>query len=302
MESSIKAKLVNKVLFILLLISFSSIMAAFRGGNSIEVRALFSWKSNEVTEGRSELFKTMEELNLNTLYQHFSNSLTQEDIESFLLDAEDKEIEVYFMDGNPKWASDKNGQNVIHTIDRVLKINRNLDKGKGIQSILFDIEPYLLEEWDEKNSKKIMNNFAKGMKRGYKKAKENNLKVILCIPYYYDTMGFTKELEELIKSGCDSIAIMNYYKNREGAHIKKEVELAHKYGKKVINIYELQAPGNHGLIDKNTYHKDGIMAVEKSFNNIQREHYGKNISIALHEYRAVKEVLQQEYIISHKDF
>lgn len=286
-------KLVDKTLLVvILLLSFSFMTSAFANNNG-QVRALFSWKSQEVLEGRTELFNTMEKLNINTLYQHFSSKLKLSDIEIFLADAKNKNIAVSLMDGNAKWALEKNGEHMVGTVDRVIEINRNLDKNIGIKSILFDVEPYLLDEWNKNNSENIMNNFVKGMAITYNKAKANNIEIILCIPYYYDTKGFSKQLEELIKTGCDSVAIMNYYKSREADHIKLEVELAHKYGKSVINIYELQAPGKHSLVEKNTYYNQGILAVEKSFSNIQREFYGKDVSIAFHEYRALKEVLSK---------
>lgn len=260
----------------------------------LEGRALFSWSSYEVTEGRTELFQTMEKLKLNALYQHFSTELQQEDIEQFLLDAADKEIKISLLTGDASWALDKEAENMIHTIERVVQINSNLDERERIKSIVFDVEPYLLEEWDEETSEEIMDNFVRGAKIAYNKANENELEVIVCIPYYYDKIGHSKQLEELIRLGSDSIAVMNYYKNKEANHIKEEVALADKYGKTVINIYELQAPGQYGLEDENTYYNDGVAAIEKNFTNIKEEYYGKDIIIAFHEYNALKEVLERE--------
>lgn len=290
-----KSKFVSKLLVVLLILSFPIIDLSYAEDNS-ETRSLFSWKSSEVIEGRGEMFQTMQEMNLNTVYQHFSSRLKQEDIEAYLLEAESKNIEVSFMDGSSKWALEKNAEHAIKSLERVIKINKNLHKSKGIKSIIFDIEPYTLKEWNTSTREEIMEKFVAGMKLTYNKAKANNIEVILCIPYYYDTVGLSVQLEELIEKGCDSVAIMNYYKKREAKHIEQEVEFAYKHGKKVINIYELKAPGTHGLVEKNTYYNDGILAVEKSFINIKRELPGKDISIAFHDYRAVKEVLNRDRI------
>ncbi len=138
-----------------------------------------------------------------------------------------------------------------------------------------------------------MNSFVKAITTAYKKANENSIEVIVCIPYYYDDMGFSRQLKRIIKSGCDSVAIMNYYKDNEAKHINKEVKYADKYRKKIINIYELQAAGKYGLEDKNTYYKEGIVGVEKSFANIKEEFVGKDVSIAFHEYNVVKEILKR---------
>lgn len=291
-----KSKLFIKALALLLVLNFSIAGLSYSQEN-LETRSLFSWKSSEIREGREEMFQTMQEMNLNTVYQHFSRRLKQEEIETYLLEAESKNIEVSFMDGSSKWALEENAEHAIKSIERVIEINKNLHTSKGIKSIIFDIEPYTLKEWNTSTREEIMEKFVSGMKHAYNKAKDNNIEIIICIPYYYDTMGLSLQLEELIEKGCDKVAIMNYYKKREAKHIQQEVEFANKYGKEVINIYELKAPGTHGLIEKNTYHNDGIKAVEESFINIKRDLPNKDISIAFHDYRAVKEVLDRDRIL-----
>ena len=51
----------------------------------------------------------------------------------------------------------------IHSVDRVIEINQNLEKSNGIKSILFDVEPYILEEWNKNSDNSIMNSFVKGI-------------------------------------------------------------------------------------------------------------------------------------------
>lgn len=254
-----------------------------------ETRALFSWKSGEVKPGNFELFEIIGKIKLNTLYQEFSKDLSQDEINEFLLDAELNKIDVYYLTGNPEWALDKTGKPMVDHISRVIELNKNLNKNTRIKGIVFDIEPYSLEEW--KNKEKVMDSFVKGMEIAYKMASDNNIEVVLCIPYFYDNKGLTKQLKELIESGCDSIAIMNYYKDNEIKNMKQEVEFATMFNKKIINIYELQAPGTRGLTEKNTYYNQGVEAIEKNFYNIKKEYYGKDISIAFHEYNSLKEVL-----------
>ena len=287
--------ILNKKIIIGLILSLSVFALAFKTSDKqAEARALFSWKTSEVVEGHKELFETMEKLELNKLYQGFSRDLKNDQIEAFLVEAEKNDIEVSLLAGDPTWALDKKGKSMIETIDRVVEINSKLDKASGIKSILFDVEPYTLKEWTGDNKEKIMNNFVRAMKATYKKAQAEDIEVILCIPFYYDNMGFSKQLKELIKSGCDSVAVMNYFKSKEAHNIEREARYAQRYGKKLINIYELQAPGKHGLEEKNTYYNQGIEAVEESFVNIKNELVDKDISIGFHEYRAVKEILDRE--------
>ena len=111
---------------------------------------------------------------------------------------------------------------------------------------------------------------------------------------FYDDKDASEYLELLIQS-CDSIAIMNYYRGKEIENIRFEVDLASKYGKQVLNIYELKAPGEHGLKEINTYHELGIKAAEENF-TILKATFRKstNISFALHDFVALKEVMGYE--------
>ena len=286
-----KIGLISK-LYIIYFISLSMVFTSC--DNNVATRSLFSWKDNEVLEGKTELFETMNKMNINTLYQNFSIKLTGEQIKKFLIEANEIGVEVYLLDGDPTWALSENGKQMIETINRVNNINMDLEDDIKIKSIVFDIEPYLLKEWGGKNNKDIMNTFINGMKIAYKKANESELGLIVCIPYYYDNMGFSNQLEELIQDGSDSIAIMNYLRDKEAKNMEYEVELANKHGKNVINIYELQKPGIHSLKEKNTYYNLGINSVENNFNNILEYFPDMKISIAFHEYRALKEVLDFE--------
>ncbi len=82
----------------------------------------------------------MNDLNIYTLYQIFSAKLYQEDIQIFLLDAKKTDIAVNLLDGDPRWALEKNGGPMIKAIERVVKINNTLDKGTKIKAIIFDVE------------------------------------------------------------------------------------------------------------------------------------------------------------------
>ncbi|WP_017415375.1 hypothetical protein [Clostridium tunisiense] len=286
---------INKILFIAIFFT----VGCFFSGCSLnktaqETRGLFSWKDSEVLEGRAQLYETMKDLKLNTIYQSFSEDLQEKDILNFVREATDKKISVYLLTGAPQWALEESGETMLSEVEKVININKSLEKSAGIKGVLFDVEPYLLDEWDKQSREKIMDGLVANMKKTYEKAHENGLEVIACIPYFYDDFGFSQQVEELIKASCDSLAVMNYYQGKEQKHIENEEALTNKYGKELINIYEMQAPGKHGLIDKNTYHEEGLNSVEKNFAELKKSFNGRKISIAFHDYAALKEIIGNE--------
>jgi hypothetical protein len=283
-----------------LFIIISFILGVLLSGCSLnkaseETRALFSWKSSEVLEGRTELLKTMKELKLNTVYQSFSEDLLEEDISVFLEEANDKNIDVYLLEGDPEWALEKKAESMCLQVEKAINIKKLAGEDYKIKGILLDVEPYLLEQWEKKKQRKeIMDGFIENMKIAYEKARNNGLEVIACIPYYYDDWEFSNHVEALIVSGCDQLAVMNYYQGKEYEHIEKEAKLLEKYNKNLINIYEMQSPGKHGLIDKNTYYEEGIASVEENFIALKKALEDQQVSIALHDYEALKEVISHE--------
>lgn len=254
---------------------------------------LFNWDSEVFQETeRQKLFETMEELGISILYQSFSKDLTGKQISTFLQQADDHGIEVYLLTGDPSWGEKQGREKMCQEIAYVKKMNETVIQGR-IQGILMDTEPYLSEKWEE-NPGKLMKSYVENMKESYRYAREAELTLIACIPYYYDSWGYEKELEDLIKNGCDEVAVMNYSKWEEAAQIQKEAELASQWGKRLTVIYELQVPGKHGLVENNTYYYQGMEGVQKSLSELVTSCPGKLSQYALHEYKAVREVLERE--------
>lgn len=254
--------------------------------------ALFSWSTGIVADpGR--LFQVMKEQKLNVLYQNFSRDLDEESIVSFLSNAEEQGTDVYFLTGDPQWALQPEGNTLCEEVDRMAEINRTLP-GKKLKGILIDVEPYLLDEWENGSAQEVMDSFVAGMKTAYDRAKGYGLEVIVCMPYYFDSKGFERELETLIRSCCDKAAVMNYYRGKEIEHIETEAALAKKYNRELLSVYELKAPGTHGLTEKNTYFEEGLEAVEENFIQLTDAYPDQTISMALHDFEALEEVLGRE--------
>lgn len=263
---------------------------------------LFSWSSEMVNQPESDLFPLMKQAGLNVLYQGFSSKSSTEQMAAFLEKARMEGVKVYQLTGSRAWGLDPEGTKLCQAVEKVADYNRKTeslflerqgmpqDGVPRLSGIMFDVEPYLLDEWDE-DPGKVMDSFVSGMKKAYTLAKEYNLEVIVCVPWYYDKKGQTERLEELIHNGCDAIAVMNYYRGAEIKNIATEVKLVSKYGKKLITIYELQKADGHGIKEVNTYHDQGLDAVGENYKKLLTAYPEEAIPIAYHEYKAMRELL-----------
>lgn len=289
-------KRLNKILLLIMLMSMISAGMVFwymkyqeKTTENREIRALFSWTS-EAVDDKEVLFETMKKANLNTIFQSFMTD--RENNGAFLKSAYEKEIKVYALTGDPRWAMDSTGSSMMERVARISEINRNIAEEYRISGIVLDVEPYLLDTFLGQQQE-VMESFVQGLQRTYQEAKKQNLEFGVCIPYYYDSWNLNQELEKIIMSS-DFILVMNYYREKEIEHMAFEMELAERHQKQLITIYELQEPGKYGLTDKNTYFNEGLDKVEKNFLKI-REYFGnQNVSVAYHEYESLKELLEDE--------
>ncbi len=267
---------------------------------------LFSWSSTTVNESDGDLFPLMKQEKMNVLYQNFSSKTSNpEQMTAFLETALEEGITVYHLTGHSAWALDPEGKKICEAVETAALYNQQTEQtflewrkadGKSwdtiprLNGIMLDIEPYTLDEWDE-DADAVMDSFVSGMKKAYTLAQAHDLQLILCIPWYYEKKGQQEGLEELIANGCDSIAVMNYYRGAEIKNIALETTLVQKYGKGIITIYELQKANGRGIKEINSYHDLGLYAARENFAAVQAAYPEQTISVAFHHYRVLEEVL-----------
>ena len=250
----------------------------------MRTRALFCWNS-PTGENAEALLKIANEYSIGELYLNCAGADAQS-INAFLQAAKDVGLDVFWLAGDPTWATDADGTEMIRQVESAAALRQSA--GSVMRGIVLDVEPYLLEDWDE-NSDAWMRSFVQAARCAYQEAHRQGLEMILCVPYYYDQTGYAEHLEELIAHACDRVAVMNYYRKDEIEHIATEAAYAQAYDKGLINIYELQPPGEHGLQEINTYYNLGMEAVEQSFGDLQRAYPELDLYMALHDAKAIEE-------------
>ena len=232
-------------------------------------RAMYSWSHHYIyPENEAMLQKVMEITECNILYQEIAPNAAARDVAAFLKRRNEHNQTVYYLCGNATWAIEKDGKSMLEQVERAVEYNKAAGGHKFI-GIQFDVEPYCLLDFEE-NADAYMVQYVKNSKLAYEAAHKEGLLVEICSPYWWDSSyGYEEELEDLIANACDSVAVMNYYKNgKEIAHIENELTLCKKYNKRIINITETIPAGQHGLTENNTYYNDGIDAIEEMWNTL----------------------------------
>lgn len=272
-------------LIILAAVLWSDMDSKSAGGNG-----LFCW-DKEVLNDRAQrdtLWRAMEQYDLHELYQYIPADLPPKSLSSFFAEAEGHGIGVYLLTGDPAWARDGTGEALVNAVRQAASVRRRTD-GSTLKGVMMDVEPYLLPEWEEE-AESLMDSYVSAMKAARKQAEEDDLFLYACIPYYYDSEGLTSYLNALMEQGCHGIAVMNYYRENETKHLRYEWQQAKRLNKPIVNIYELQRPGLHGLKEINTYHESGMAGIAKSFRSIRKSLPYDYLTFAVHDYNSLLEV------------
>ncbi len=289
-------KTTKKTIIYTILVSLMIFLGSFLIAHGKNQNALFSWKTQVMRENnRKELFDTMDKLGLHILYQSIPEYSKQEEdvVLSFLKEAKERKITVYALLGEPSYGLEADGTHMKEKLTQLQKW-REIAKDKDlIGGVLMDVEPYLTKEWKQ-DERKTMEIYVSALKSAYEKAREEELSFGVCLPFYFEENDKGDLLEELVKNGCDYIAIMNYFKQDEIGQISTEMKLCHKYNKKGVVIYEMQKPGEHEIREINTYYHEGIRAVKESADRLQEAYPDVFLGYAFHEYNATREVLEGE--------
>lgn len=255
--------------------------------------SVFNWERDMITaESADFFFDEISESRIDTVYQYIPAKTADEDIAYYLESAYAHEVDVYLLTGEPDWGLEADGAGMIREITRAQAINQLVPECARLKGMVMDVEPYLTDQWDAA-PEQVMDRFAAGLACAHSEALACGLQFVVCIPYFYDTKGYTDALEMIMESGCDEAAVMNYYKGKEEEHIADEMALARKYGKRLVNIYELQPPEGNAVTEANTYYHDGLEAVIQNAIRL-RSVYKGDVAFAIHDYDAWKEMKENE--------
>lgn len=261
--------------FVLTLLIISICFYLF--SNNKERVILYSWDFGDVSlEKKDNLYYVINKLNIDTLYQTFSSDYLNGNDSTFIDEVHNKNILVYHLTGEREWGLGDDMQYIYNEIDMVYNFNKN--NNDKIDGIAFDIEPYILDEWEDSS----LEVYVSKMKKAYKYACNKGVYFILVIPYWYDNIDLGL-LKELFKSAGDEFSIMNYRIKSSISNIKNEVRYARLYNKKLNTIAEVGFSGDDKF--------DSFIEIDKDFKRIKDYYRNFDISIAYHDYSTISKEL-----------
>jgi len=209
-------------------------------------RALWVWNAEVVADddAKARFFDFIRSEHINAIYLHAYGllSVNPAALEDFIAEAGDAEVELLI--GDPSWALTANHSKILDFVQDAIVFTQNVGRAGRPVGLHFDIEPYLMDEWDSDREGTIAQ-YLDLLVAVRERLTEKKVPLLLSadIPFWYDTVeaiydGETKPLHQHVQDIVDYVVIMDYRDSAGGsdgmiAHARNELSYANKTNKLV---------------------------------------------------------------------
>ena len=133
--------------------------------------SLFSWEEEYILpEMEEEVEKVMERLGCNVVYQQIPSDAQEAEVLDYLKRRGEKGQLVYYLAGASEWGLQENAVSMLEAVKNTAEWNRKAGEGKGFTGIVWDVEPYLLDGWED-NREEYMQQYVENCIHAMKKPK-----------------------------------------------------------------------------------------------------------------------------------
>lgn len=299
-----------KLLVTILLLSLFSTSTVFAETDTGHTKGMWVWlKEDEInsSDGREAIVDVAVKDSIDVVYLHTGSDFldNQSNYKKFITLASENDIEVYALGGSKHWAEEEHHDDALSRVNNIIEYNKSVTQDEKFDGIHFDIEPYLLDQWDTSEKDTLINEYLNGLEKIQNRLDQESqpLPFIEAIPFWFD-----KEEHKIIYNGeekflhnhvlnivNEGVAIMAYRHNatKPGSNdsiiglSKQEVDDSEKAGKKAIIGVETKDLGT----DKLSFYEESkqdmdieLEEVDQNFN--ENNGYG---GLAIHSYYYYKD-------------
>ena len=231
-------------------------------------RAVWTWESESyaMVESRKEAeaaFAFLRSRRVDTIYLYADAFRGRNLIASqpqryraFIADAHARGFRVYALLGSAylnteRYILPSQRREATAMLQRVLDYNAQAPRGSRFDGVNLDIEPHLLDEWNEASKRELLRQFIDVSAHWMAMKRESGQALAIgpAMPFWFDNIevewrGRSRPASEHLADIYDYVALMDYRDHADGrdgiiAHAAKEMEYAERLGKQVVIGLEL---------------------------------------------------------------
>ena len=250
------------------------------------------WDSRIIEDDRDRMISFASARDVNAIYLHMNRDIKPKAYADFIRSAKERRIAVEALAGRPDWALKANRDQIRTFISWTLQYNASVGPEERFEGLHFDIEPYLLAEWD-KNKKKILEEWIHNLRFIEQETEGSGLKITLDVPYWLHDVKVPDteySLSAWLLEKFDCLVIMDYRNHALGKNgivdnayaILRE---AASLNKQVIVAVET-AKSSEG--ERVSFYSKSVDFMEQELLTAHRElsRYASYAGMAVHDYKS----------------
>lgn len=204
-------------------------------------KATWLWEAERLADARSrtEIVQFAKSEHVGRIFVQIDTDADVSDYRQFIRSAAEAGIRVHALAGAPDWVLPQRRHVMAETVEWVRAYNRSAEGVERFDGIQIDVEPYLLDEWKQEQTR-IAADWVETVKQ-FRQLVDNagGLLAGAALPFWLDELrspGRSVTMAETIMSELDEVALMTY-RNRADSVIglaDKELGIGNRIGTKVF--------------------------------------------------------------------
>ncbi|XID96150.1 copper amine oxidase N-terminal domain-containing protein [Paenibacillaceae bacterium WGS1546] len=250
------------------------------------------WDSRIIEQDRDRILSFASEHDVTAIYLHINRDIASQAYADFVRSAKEKQIRVEALAGRPEWGLKRNLDQIQAFIAWTLQYNASVAVEERFDGLHFDIEPYLLAEW-ESNNRRIVEEWIHNWRWIEQETRGSGLKIALDIPFWLHNVkvpGTEYSLSSWLLEKFDSLVIMDYRNHalgRDGIveNARSILREADALNKQAIVAVETAASSEG---DRVSFYDKSVDYMEQELLIAHRElsRYAGYAGMAIHDYRS----------------
>ncbi|QST02593.1 hypothetical protein IMZ31_24390 (plasmid) [Pontibacillus sp. ALD_SL1] len=175
-------------------------------------KSVWVWDAEKMITEWDEVKPFLIENGVTDVYVHWNPSLGKDEYRFFIGELDGIGISAHALMGSPYWGLEAYQSHIKKRIDMVVSYNNEVSVENQFEGIHFDIEPYLLDEWDRDRGT-VITEWKENVVYYTDYAKSHGFKTGAAIPFWLDHAGVTDVDPTFYKTMIDhhdSVSLMSY--------------------------------------------------------------------------------------------
>jgi len=255
-------------------------------------RSTWVWEAKIIETDPSQILEFASNNQLNSIYLQADRDVDESLYRKFISRATKLGIEVEALGGAPRWVKKENQHEIIKHLEWVNTYNTSAGSNEKFAGLHFDIEPYLLDEWDTKRED-VLHKWMDTIRLIERESRGMGLKMSFDVPFWIHKINVPGSnhysFSTWLLEKADRLVIMDYRNFALGndgivENGRQVLREAITLGKQVVVAVDT-ARSTEG--DKTTFYSrsKGEMEKELSIAGKELSRYSSFAGFAIHDYK-----------------